>query len=76
LYRPNAYELYVQYFLTDIGNNSELNDEAKEEAGLTSPFQIENFTYNNSAVVDVLFSYLQRTQFQGITVGYMACHLH
>lgn len=58
--------------LTDIENNSELNGKAREEAGLTSSFRIENFTYNNSAIVEVLFNHLERTQFQGITVCYVA----
>lgn len=36
---------------------------------LNATFQIENFTYNNTSILEVLFGYLEKTQFRGITVS-------
>lgn len=50
-----------------VGNNTDLNKRAQEEAMINASFGLENFTYNNTSVLEVLFGYLEKTQFRGIT---------
>ena len=38
---------------------------------INASFGLENFTYNNTSVLEVLFGYLEKTQFRGITVMYI-----
>ena len=38
---------------------------------INAPFGLENFTYNNTSVLEVLFGYLEKTRFRGITVMYI-----
>ena len=55
----------------DIDSKSDLNERAQEEARLqNSSFGMEDFTYNNTSILEVLFGYLERTDFKGITVSF------
>lgn len=55
----------------ELGENSTLNDEVWEAAGLrcNGTFPLELFSYNNSVLLDVIFRHVKETSFNGITVS-------
>lgn len=57
--------------ITELESNSTLNADVWETAGLhgNAMFPLEHFSYNNSALLDVLFRHVQNTKFNGITVS-------
>ena len=61
----------VCYFTAELEENSTLNSKVWEAAGLygTSTFHLNYFSYNNSALLDVIFRNVQKTNFSGITVS-------
>ena len=61
----------VWYFTAELEENSTLNSKVWEAAGLhgTSTFHLDYFSYNNSALLDVIFRHVQKTNFSGITVS-------
>jgi len=58
-------------FITELESNSTLNADVWETAGLhgNATFPLEHFSYNNSALLDVIFRHVQNTKFNGITVS-------
>lgn len=59
----------------ELNSNATLNRLAAETEGLNS-FKIEDFTYRNSIVKDIMFKYLSRTSFIGVTVSVATCTLY
>ena len=59
------------YFTAELEENSTLNSKVWETAGLRSngTFPLDYFSYNNSALLDVIFRHVQETDFSGITVS-------
>ena len=59
------------YFTAELEENSTLNSKVWEAAGLhgNSTFPLDHFSYNNSALLDVIFRHVQRTNFSGVTVS-------
>ena len=43
---------------------------------LNATFRIEDFTYNNTSILEVLFGYLEKTQFRGITVSQLVINTY
>ena len=63
--------VYALYFSAELEENSALNSKVWEAAGLHSngTFPLDYFSYNNSALLDVIFRHLQKTNFSGVTVS-------
>ena len=57
----------------ELEENSTLNTEVWEAAGLqgNGTFSLDRFSYNNSALLEVIFRHVQATNFNGITVSEM-----
>ena len=55
----------------ELEENSTLNAEVWEAAGLqgNGTFPLDRFSYNNSALLEVIFRHVQATNFNGITVS-------
>ena len=55
----------------ELEENSTLNAEVWEAAGLqgNGTFPLDHFSYNNSALLEVVFRHVQATSFNGITVS-------
>ena len=55
----------------ELEENSTLNAEVWEAAGLqgNGTFPLDRFSYNNSALLEVIFRHMQETNFTGITVS-------
>ena len=55
----------------ELEENSTLNAEVWEAAGLqgNGTFPLDRFSYNNSALLEVIFRHTQATNFTGITVS-------
>ena len=55
----------------ELEENSTLNAEVWEAAGLqgNGTFPLDRFSYNNSALLEVIFRHVQATNFTGITVS-------
>ena len=62
--------IIMQPFFTEINPTIDpsLNQHLAEAYGVNGTFQIENFTYRNDALTDVIFRQLEETSFNGITV--------
>jgi len=58
-------------FPAELEENSTLNADVWETAGLSdnATFPLDKFSYNNSALLDVIFNQVQETNFKGITVS-------
>ena len=65
------YQIFHLYFIAELEENSTLNFKVWETAGLRSngTFPLDYFSYNNSALLDVIFRHVQETNFSGITVS-------
>ena len=55
----------------ELEENSTLNAAVWEAAGLqgNGTFPLDRFSYNNSALLEVIFRHVQATTFNGITVS-------
>ena len=55
----------------ELEENATLNAEVWEAAGLqgNGTFPLDHFSYNNSALLEVIFRHVQSTNFTGITVS-------
>lgn len=55
----------------ELEENSALNTKVWEAAGLhvNGTFPLDYFSYNNSALLDVIFRHMQETNFSDITVS-------
>ena len=60
----------------DLEENSTLNTKVWEAAGLqgNGTFPLDRFSYNNSALLEVIFRHVQATSFNGITVSVEGKH--
>jgi len=58
-------------FTTELEENLTLNADVWKSAGQfgNATFPLDNFYYNNSALLGVIFKYVQETNFEGITVS-------
>lgn len=58
-------------FTAELEENSALNTKVWEAAGLhvNGTFPLDYFSYNNSALLDLIFRHMQETNFSGITVS-------
>ena len=54
--------------------NPSLNEHLADSYGVNGTFQIENFTYENDALTDMVFRQLEDTSFNGITVCILDLH--
>ena len=54
-------------FFEDV-DNSLLNGRLAEAYGVNGSFEIQNFTYQNDALTNLIFSNIENTSFGGITV--------
>ena len=59
------------HFTAELEENTALNTKVWKAAGLHSngTFPLDYFSYNNSALLDVIFRHLQKTNFSGVTVS-------
>ena len=59
------------YFTAELEENSTLNNMVWGAAGLlgNGTFPLEQFSYNNSVLLDVIFRHMRDTNFRGITVS-------
>ena len=62
----NRWKLFLYH--SDLMQNSALNSRAAAEAGIAGEFGLEDFTYNNTSILEVLSHHLSTTDFLGITV--------
>ena len=62
---------FLWHDVLDLAINVTLNELAANASGLPpgQMFGLEHFTYNNSIVLEVIFGYLQETDFLGLTVS-------
>jgi len=58
-------------FASELEENTTLNDEVWKAAGLqgNGTFSLDHFSYNNSALLNVILKHVQETKFNGITVS-------
>ena len=57
-------------FSSTIGlSDPTIDAELSQAFNTTSPFRIEDFTYNNDRLLDVIFGHLENTSFRGVTVS-------
>ena len=63
-------KIQQKYFTAELEENSTLNSKVWEAAGLhgNGTFPLDHFSYNNSALLDMIFRHVQETNFSGITV--------
>ena len=47
----------------------DLNAELALAYNVTAPFSLEDFTYDNRRLLDVMFDYLSNTTFDGVSVS-------
>ena len=61
----------ILHFTAELKENSALNFKVWEAAGLCSngTFPLDYFSYNSSALLDVIFKHVQKTNFIGVTVS-------
>ena len=59
------------YITAELEENSTLNSKVWDAAGLhgNGTFPLDHFSYNNSALLDVIFRNLEKTNFSGVTVS-------
>ena len=59
------------YITAELEENSTLNSKVWDAAGVrgNGTFPLDHFSYNNSALVDVIFQHAQETNFSGVTVS-------
>ncbi len=50
-------------------NNRAINEEIAQAYNITPPFRLEDFSYSNDKVLEVVFSHLSNTSFDGFTVS-------
>ena len=55
------------FFSTGL-NDNETNREVAEAFNTTQPFRLEDFTYSNRKLMDIMIGHLSNTSFNGITV--------
>ena len=53
-------------------SDPEVNDEIVRTFNLTSPFKLEDFTYTNYKLLEIIFEHLANTSFDGLTVRWKA----
>lgn len=67
--------MITKHQFLELANNASLNTLAKEANGDyyndTEEFKIEDFTYKNYVVKQLMFKHLSNTNFEGITVNDM-----
>ena len=51
-------------------SDSAINAELVEAYNTTHPFQLQDFTYSNDKLLEIVFSHLENTSFEGVTVQY------
>ena len=61
----------VWYFSAELEENSVLNSKVWDASGVrgNGTFPLDYFSYNNSALLDVIFRHLEKTNFSGVTVS-------
>ena len=61
----------VLYFSVELEENSVLNSKVWDASGVcgNGTFPLDHFSYNNSALLDVMFRHLEKTNFSGVTVS-------
>ena len=59
------------YFTAELEENSTLNSKVWDAASLhgNGTFPLDYFSYNNSALLDVIFRHVEKTNFSGVTVS-------
>ena len=62
---------YHLYFTAELEENSTLSSKVWETAGRygNGTFPLDYFSYNNSALLDVIFKHVEKTNFSGVTVS-------
>ena len=62
---------YQIFFTAELEENSALNSRVWETAGLhgNGTFPLNYFSYNNSALLDVIFRHVQEINYSGVTVS-------
>ena len=59
----------LSQFLYPLGlNDSMINDDIAQAFNSTTPFRLENFTYSNHKLLEIIFRHLENTSFKGVTV--------
>ena len=61
----------ILYCTAELKENSTLNTKVWDAAGLrgNGTFPLHYFTYNNTALLNVIFQHLHKTNFSGVTVS-------
>ena len=49
-------------------NDNAVNEEIARTFNITPPFRLEDFTYSNHKLLEIMFRHLEKTSFNGITV--------
>ncbi len=49
-------------------NDNDINEEIAQTFNITPPFRLEDFTYSNYKLLEVIFRHLENTSFNGVTV--------
>ena len=59
------------HFTAELEENTALNTKVWDAAGRhgNDTFPLDNFSYNNSALLDVIFRHVEKTNFSGVTVS-------
>ena len=66
-----TYDGWANNMSTEIDSNTnpELNQKLAEVYRVDGSFRIEDFSYTNDALTDVIFNEVERTSFDGVTVS-------
>ena len=60
----------INQFFYPLGiDDPVINAELAEAYNVTQPFSLEDFTYDNRGLLDVMFDFLSNTSFDGVTVS-------
>lgn len=55
-------------------NDDDVNEGIAQAFNITQPFRLEDFTYSNNLLLEIIFRHLENTSFDGITVKCLASY--
>ena len=65
-----AWQFWIYKFSVLIGLHDDgISDEIAQAFNITPPFRLDDFTYSNNLLLEIIFRHLEDTSFNGITVN-------
>lgn len=62
--------MQLMVFLHAGLSDSEVNEKIAQAYRIPSHFELEDFTYENDALLEIIFRHLSNTSFRGFTVSW------